>query len=262
MSKIAASLLLSLFLVTIADARSPFVVDATVDNVNKSLGFHDVSDVVDTFNTSNLSQIFPNYTDQSPVNANVDYRGLPVRLQYAQGSTTLNFTVPSCSIDKSFTGNTRDDSAKQFEKYIEGEGGKDLTCILQNLAKTSSIDPLTGIAGSLYQTMVMADYTLGSNHSYTGTDASTPNQLGFGVRFGQYSARGLDSTVFTIPLSYTINNAYGFGFAFDFPFTFSNTDGATAYNASLGLGVRLPVSRLLHFDRDEWDITPLVRVGA
>lgn len=167
--------------------------------------------------------------------------------------------MPSCGINRFFTGGTRDDSSNAFENYLKKEGGNELTCLLQNLAKISPIDPVTGIARSLYQTMAGADYVFGSNHSYTGTDASTPNQFGMAVRFGQYSARGFDSTVFTVPLSYTINTVNGPGFVFDVPMTFVNTDGAKAYNASLGLGRRLPVSRWLHFTRDKWNIAPIAR---
>ena len=183
MFKIAAAVLVSLVLVTTVYARVPFVLDATVDKVNRPLGFHDIFDVLDTLN-------------EAP------------------------------------------------------------------LAKTSPIDLLTGIAGNVYQTMTMSNDALGSNHSSTGIEAETLNYFGLGMRFGQYSTRGFDSTVVTTPLSYTITTIHGLGFAFDLPMTLAYTDGAHAYNVSLGFGVRLPISRLLRFDRDEWDITPLVRVGT
>ncbi|HEY5864489.1 MAG TPA: hypothetical protein VI542_02900 [Candidatus Tectomicrobia bacterium] len=183
MLKIAAAVLVLLVLVTTVYARVPFILDATVDKVNRSLGFHDIFDVLDTLNEAPLT-------------------------------------------------------------------------------KTSPIDLLTGIAGHLDQPMTMSNNALGSNHSSTGTEAETLHYFGFGMCFGQYSTRGFDSTVVTTPLNYTITTIHGLGFVFDLPMTLAYTDSAHAYNASLGFGVRLPISRLLRFDRDEWDITPLARAGT
>ncbi len=264
MSHLVIALLLSLVFATVASARSPFVLDATVENTRRSFGFHDILDAVDTLQNAQLERLFSNYTEQSPVNIRLDLRGLPVRLQYGQGETTLNLVVPSCGINRAFRGNTRDDSSHAFERYLKQEGGSELTCLLQKLAQTSPIDPVTGVAGSLFQTMTIADSGLGSNVSSTSADAKIANQFSVLLRFGRYAAHGFDSTVLSLPLGYTWNLSNGLGLAVDFPVTYSETDGAKAYNASLGLGVRLPLSRFLlaNPERWEWDITPIVRFGA
>lgn len=80
-----------------------FNVTATVGGVTKTFGYSSVEDVVNTMTDSFLSATFPGYaTDQ--IDMNIDFRGLPVYFDSANGSSALVLSIPDIGLNITFDG--------------------------------------------------------------------------------------------------------------------------------------------------------------
>lgn len=122
---------------------------------------------------------------------------------------------------------------------------------------------VAGNPGSLMSRMVASDFEIGTktgfglDHSIIGAGgARSGGPFSLHGNFGIWTAPGVEITLMELPFSY----AYPlkdprYAFIVEAPIAMIGLDGAQAFSASVGAGLRLPMT-------DNWNITPIVRIGA
>lgn len=220
-----------------------------VDGQVASIGSNNIQDIIDAIDTAQLRQQFPSYDAAVSAGAfQLDVRGLPVTLDYAQNSTQLAFSVPSLGINETFEGGSRDASNDLFEDYIK-QNGED---ILRELLRVSAVDPLAGNPASLLSQMVGGDYEAGADPAY---DTLGPGSaFGVGARFGSYGLDQFTQNVYTLPMSYTYTFANHDKLIVRLPLTYIEVEGATAYRGQLGLSYKKNIV-------SRWALTPSFGYG-
>ncbi|MEO0387577.1 MAG: hypothetical protein AAF281_08605, partial [Pseudomonadota bacterium] len=228
----------------------------------------DFDDLIDAFDSDTLADTFSNYTGSEDAVISANLRGVEVVVTYPDnGGDIVVFEVPSLGITEEFSEeDTRTANEDDLVDFLEADENNVLSQILNAFVAQTPTDPVAGNPNSLQGQMGASDFGIGSS---VGTDNSfqasggtatnaegAPNLLGFGARFGRFSADGVDTTVITLPLNYTIPLADPrYAIIFDLPLTYAQTDDLDSYAASIGVGVRVPIF-------DNWYVTPSVRVGA
>ncbi len=242
-------------------AKDLFELDALVRESGQQgkAGFSAIGDLLDAVSASGLQGVVSTYTETSAAVATLYIRGLPAQVEYASGSPTLNFRVPSLGINLTFAGGTRSASEDQFETWMKGEGADLLTRMLKELAHVSPVDPVAGNPGSLMGQMGAADFSTAADSVFvddtTGSSMAGNNYALVGLEFGRYSAGGFSQNVTKLPLGWTWNLGNGYHFKLEAPLTYTTAEGAKGGSAALGGALRVPVLK-------GWVLTPALRVGA
>jgi hypothetical protein len=245
-----------------ANAADLFVVDISSSGQSAHLTFNNAEDAINSIEVANLARTIT-YTGNEAASANVNFRGLPITLSYpTAGSTQLVFSVPSLGINLTFNGNggsvpqARDDAQEQLVEYLKN--GNLMGQIMKELARVSPVDPIAGNPNSLQSRMVAQDFdsSFTSHSSNLGAPppgGRTPNLIGIGINYAGYKQGDFKTQAVTLPLSYTFrgNADPGHQFSIRVPVTFVDTEGATSYQAGIGLGYRLPITR-------GWALSPAI----
>ncbi len=187
----------------------------TVDINNETTGDSYVSSsdtLTDIINELELTNIESHigYNETNHLLANLDFRGLPVRLNFAENSTTLSFDIDSLGIHESFTGNTRDDSVDMLEDWFK-DGGVDVEKIMKKLVEISPVDPIAGNPNSLMALTVEADFKDGfmniATKQRSSKNSSKGNRIAIDATYKSLDTDGRRSNSFTLPLSYSFVSA-------------------------------------------------------
>lgn len=248
-----------------ASAADLFSVTVDTEGVTQGAGSNDIRDLVDFIENGNYQDINAAYTLMSIATSLYNFRGVPATVEYPTAGSTLIFEIPSIGISETFSEATRALSEEALIDFLEANQNGILTALLQELARTSPVDPVAGNPNSLMSKMVAADFdnatTVGPGNSFKATssgegDEDAPNLIGLQARFGRFAAGDFNSNVIDLPFSYVVPLADPrYAVSFDVPLTVVSTEGSRSYAGSLGLGARLPVL-------DNWFVTPAFRFGA
>lgn len=248
-----------------AGAADLFSVTVDTGGATDSASSNDIQDLVDFIEFGNYQEINAAYTDTSIATSLYDFRGVAASVRYPTAGSTLVFEIPAIGVSETFAEATRALSEEALIDFLETNQNGLLTALLQELVKSSPVDPVAGNPNSLMSKMVAADFdgatTVGPGTSFKATtsgegDEDAPNLIGLQARFGRFAAGNFDSNVVDLPFSYVIPLADPrYAVSIDAPMTVVTTEGAQSYAASLGVGVRLPVL-------DNWFVTPAVRFGG
>ncbi|RDU95144.1 hypothetical protein [Trinickia dinghuensis] len=254
----------ALMMCAAAHASDPFSMSASITNGNSTQtvteSFKTVESVVDTFQNNQLSSIANTYTQNSGVNAQVSYMGVPVNLAYAQNSTTLTFSVPGLGLTETFTGTTRDDSAKQFLSFLKGQGMSVVNEFQRYLVANSTISPIAGNPGSLQSSMVNTSFATGAFNTAGNVSegGASGGRFGIGVSGGEFSVNGYSGTQATLPISYAYRFSNpGWQLQFNMPLSFQQVGGAQSYAAQLGVGLQIPI-----LPGVDWYLIPTISGGV
>lgn len=258
-----------------------FEVVVTVGDTQGSTTLDGIEDFFEAFESgetggadlgiTSLSDINENYTATSDAVVDANLRGLPIQLEYA--GTTVTFRVPDLDIELVFDdAGSRTGNEDDLETFLEDDTDGVLSSILGGLVAETPNDPVAGNPNSLQAQLVTSDFSIGTavgtGNSFattgggagggetSGEGGDEPNLIGFGARLGRFSADGVDTTVITLPINYTIPlSDPRYAIILDFPLTYVQTEDFDSYAASFGVGVRVPVF-------DNWYLTPAARIGA
>lgn len=246
----------------VSQAADLFSGTFTSDGASAFASSRTAQDFTALLTTSGIETLLPTYTDVSAATIAASLRGVAVTLSFPANSTTLQLVVPGAQVDRSFTGATRDDSRDQLIEWLKGQGGTDLTRILQLAVATTGVDPVAGNPNSLMSTMGASDFNSATGATGgAGGSGSGRGSAGFGARFGNYTIGSNDTSVVVLPLSYTYTFANGSGLILDVPLTIADTSGAQSYSGSFGVGYRFAVPVTLP-ERWQWSLTPALRFGG
>lgn len=229
-----------------------------------ALGFTTVDDLFNQTQNSGLAQVNSLYTETSASVIRFGYRGLPIVLQTTLNSSAVTLLIPGLNESVLFKDKTsRDANLEDLKQYLKNSGGDILNRLQQLLAQTSPIDPIAGNPSSMQSRMVGDDFDrnfvqFASNiKGDAGADAtSVGNLMGIGLSYGNYSQAGINSSVVTLPLSYTSRSDIDprRQLTFYAPITVTEVAGAKSYGINLGVAYRIPMN-------DDWALTPAVGYG-
>lgn len=185
-------------------------------------------------------------------------------LQTALNSSSVTLVIPGLSESVLFKDKTsRDGNVEDLKDYLKNTGGDILNRLQQLLAKSSPIDPIAGNPSSMQSRMVGDDFDRNFIQSAsniktatTGEAAPVNNLTSLGMSYGNYSQAGINSSVVTLPLSYTTRSDIDprRQLTFYAPITVSDAAGAKSYGINLGVSYRIPVN-------DDWALTPALGYG-
>jgi len=170
-------ILFYLFIFTSLCSGDVFSVDVKNDTTNDSF-IHttsDLSNLLDTLDRDSLSSRF-NYNESNQITANLDFRGLPMRLRFTENSSILALDIPSISISEEFRGENREASIRLLEDWFKNNK-TNVEKIMKELARVSPVDPIAGNPNSLMGTMVGNDFKNGFQR--VATKQKTTNSRNF-----------------------------------------------------------------------------------
>jgi hypothetical protein len=254
-----------------AYAASLFELTVTSEGETYSQGFSSVADLLDNFSVDRIQDHIQNYTDQSLVEAELDFRGLPIRVFIEGGvNSAVHLVIPSIGVDKWFIESTRQASIDALVDWFEGKGDEALADMARYLAAETPTDPVAGNPASLLGVTTASDFATGFMDQVsafeTGLELSTlapgeqsanANLVALQTSIGRVRMGEFNGTYYRLPLSYTFraNSDARRRIKISVPVGVLIVDGARSYTGGLGLAVSLPVNKV-------WVLTPAASYAA
>jgi hypothetical protein len=254
---LTAAVVSALLPLSSAQAREAFTAVLSANGESRTYSYDSIEDAIDSVSGTSLRALLPSYRDNAPATASFNLRGLAATIEYPTAGSTIVLRVPSAGIERTFTGATRDEAQDAVTDYFKGDGGADVTKVLQAAVRETAIDPVAGNPDSLMSLMGEADFAQGTDALGGAAGSGAPNLLGFSVEGGRGTASGgYDQDRVSGTLSYRFNfEESNAAVLVDLPVNWVRSGGSDSLSGSLGLGARLPVT-------DRWSITPAVRAGV
>ena len=249
------SVVVSLLMVSPACADL-FSIEVASEGETYSQSYDTVSDLVDDLDLSEITDVIPAYTETSAITTVINFRGLPVTLSSSADSSDITMTIDAIQVSTTFSGSNRDDSMDQLEAWFEGEGDDALTRLLQELAASTSSDPVAGNPASLMSPNVGADFDYATDTGMGSIELNAPqqslngNMVSVFARYSNYSSDGVESREYALPLAYTIRfDDSEDQLTLRMPVAYVVYDGSVVYNAGLGVGYGKQINAA-------WRLTP------
>lgn len=213
-------------------------------------------DFFDLLNDATFQQLVPSYTDIAFAEANIDFNGVPVTLQFDFESTVLNFSIPALGISEAFAGTTRDESADLLVEYLKKSGV--MSEIIKYQAEHSATSPIAG-PGGLIPSAAAADFDAAMSDTLReigGSNADSPT-FSIGASYGSMTVDGRDGEVTNLPFSrvWRSDSTPGQMFTLSGSLTLVKIGGAEAYHGGVGAAFRMPVT-------SRWALTPSLRYAV
>jgi hypothetical protein len=230
------------------------------------LEFAKAGDILSFTETTEFQSIVPFYRDDvSAVTGTVNFRGVPVNLSFAQGSSTVNMTVPLLGEVRSFTGVDRDDALEQLVDYFLANESGFQTRFLQALVRSSPNDPVAGNPNSLQSQMIASDFALGGFDLQGVTPADNgdnDNKFFYGISAGTFRSQSVDGKTISVPLSYTarFDRDPRYQLSFALPLHYMDQSGAKTGTVNFSTGFQFPLTSAE--SKNQWYLTPRASVGA
>ncbi|QIE43485.1 hypothetical protein [Meridianimarinicoccus aquatilis] len=267
-SLLAATALTASFIFPIAaDAADNFTIRVTTNGTTGSATAKTIEEFADLgLKSSGLDSVNAAYTDTSVATADLNFRGLPMVVTFPDSGPGLIYSIPELGFTRAFNAqSTREANGDDLEDYLKNDIDGLLSKVLDYLVSETGTDPVAGNPASLQGTMIAGDFTAGTGLGPgNGSQASTGdgggegrrNVYGIGARLGQYSVNGNDITTIDLPLTFVRPlEDPRYALIIDMPLTFVDTNGSETVAASLGVGMRVPITT-------RWTLTPMLRAGA
>jgi hypothetical protein len=234
--------------------------------------YGDVNKAIDNLSSSggDFYQLFTVYdksSDADPQAAvKVDLMGARLDLNSAVGDPAIHLSSSDLKLTETFSGKTRAESLHMLAHWARDNAGS-------LIKRANSLPSMNGVAGtpaSATTILLQQDFNL-TEGTYGQTDPNVvsggagkdENKFSLGARFSSYTLQNKNANVVTLPLGYTLNFDSGYALIFSLPLTYADFNGTPSYSASLGIGLKLPVSNWLGMGKyHTWALTPMVRGGA
>jgi hypothetical protein len=254
---VTAAAVSALLPLSAAQAREAFTAVLSANGESRTYNYTSIEDAINSVSGTSLRSLLPSYRDNAPATASLNIRGLAATIEYPGSGSNIVLKVPAAGIDRTFTGATRDEAQDAVTEYFKGQGGNDVTRVLQAAVRETAVDPVAGNPDSLMSLMGAADFVQGTDALGHAGGQGAPNLFSFSVDGGRGSAPGgyeLDrlSGTFAYRMNFEGSDT---AVLLDLPVNWVRSGGADSVSGSLGLGVRVPLT-------DWWSLTPGVRAGV
>jgi hypothetical protein len=255
-------------------ATLDLTIDGNLETASVPGSFQDIYDSVsDAANNNNLDDlesvwtafgIGNAYNDDSQVNAVLNAQDLDATISSPTDSTQITLQIPSANINETFDGATRDESMRKLVDYLEDH----ISDLYSAVQTDTSAGILNGAPSSFSNNVANDSWSMAGGGAFdpSGGVGDAQDTASFAARFSTYTVSGNNVDAYSLPLGYTFNLENGFGLITSLPLTYVRTEFEDStviesLQASLGLGLRIPLNHLVGLD-NRWDLTPLFRVGA
>lgn len=213
-------------------------------------------DFFDLLNDATFQQLVPSYTDTAFAEANIDFNGVPITLQFDSGSSVLQFSIPALGVNETFDGGNRDDSADLLVDYLKKSGI--MSRIIKYQAEHSASSPIAG-PGGLIPSAAAADFDAAMSDTLReigGSGADSPS-FSIGASYGSMTVDGKKGEVTNLPFSHVwrSDSVPGRMFTLSGSLTLVKMAGAEAYHGGIGASYRLPLT-------ERWALTPSLRYAV
>lgn len=258
----------ALFVPVAAIAADNFSITVISEGVTTTSSADTIEEFVDLgLSSSGYVTLNPAYTDTSIATGNLNFRGLPMSIVFPTAGAELVYSIPELGFSRTFAAQaTRDGNGEDLEDFLRTNQEGLLSRILNYFVEETGTDPVAGNPASLQGTMIASDFGVGtglgagnasrSDGAAGGDGDGRRNVYGLGARFGRFSVDGNDIDTVNLPLSFVRPlDDPRYAIIVDVPLTYSRTNGSESAAASLGLGMRVPITT-------RWTLTPMVRAGA
>jgi hypothetical protein len=263
----AGALATAILLPASAMAAENYSIAIDTNGIQTSNSASSLNQFIDLGLSSNgFSSLNPAYTTTSIATVDLRLRGLPMTVTYPTPGPGLVYTVPSLGFTRTFDAQgTREGNEEDLVEFLQTNQDGLLSQFLNYFVSETGTDPVAGNPASLQSSMVAADFAMGTglgadNSSQAGGDAGDGegrrNVYGLAARLGRFTVDGNDITTFDLPFSIVRPlEDPRYALIFDLPLTYVDTNGSETFAASLGLGMRIPITT-------RWTLTPMLRAGA
>ena len=246
---------------------------------SKTFSFDNVEEAIDQFEQENFDAEFSSYTDTSTAMAELDFRGLDMRLSFVDTTSKLVLEVPSIGIRETFTGADRDGSVDELEEFLKDQGSDILNRIQAALIAQSPVDPIAGNPGSMMGSMVSRQFELGFSDQVTSlgpesggapaaedgpadadvVSGNPDNLIHIAPRFGRLTSGGRTSRIITLPLGYSFRLKEGSATGLrsvdlSLPISWADVEGGESYALSFNTGLTWGMS-------ERWSLSPAAGAG-
>ena len=234
-----------------------FSIEVQSEGETYQQSYDNLSDMLDALDFDEVSNYIPAYTDSSAITTVVNFRGVPVVLSSPQNSSDITMSIGAIDVSELFQGSSRDDSMDLLSAWYEGEGDDALTRLLQELAASTPSDPVAGNPTSLMSRTVGNDFDYAMDTgAMSGVELSNAgqsingNMVSVFARYSNYSADGIESREYSLPLAYTVrfDNSED-RLIIRVPVAYVMYDGSEVYNLGLGIGYGRQMN-------PQWSLTP------
>ena len=227
--------------------------------------FNSSSQTLATGNEQSLVQIFPGYTNQDRVQFQVNYRGLPVSLEFPAGQTKLTLSIPVCdNFTREFNGSSRDVSNNQVREFFKKDDGQ-LNKIMHCLVANSGADPAARLLDRMVASSWFEDVLEPSSQLASESDQSAASQgqakeaksgqVGIGFNVGRITVGGIKSNDYSLPVSYTMRFDKGRALTFGTVLSWTDFEGSRSYAIAPRINFRLPI-------KPDWSVSVTGTYGA
>lgn len=214
-------------------------------------------DFFDLLNDAAFQQMVPSYTDMAFAQANINFNGVPVVLQFDFESSELQFSIPALGVHEVFAGTTRDASADMLVEYLKKSGV--MSQIMRYQAEHSPHSAIAG-PGGLIPSAAAADFDAAMSDTMReingGNSADSPT-FAIGASYGSMTVDGRKGELTTVPFSrvWRSDATPGQMFTLSGSVTMVKMAGAEAYHGGIGAAFRLPLN-------ERWALTPSLRYAV
>jgi len=255
LKKFKKVLLFSLLVSQSLYAGAIFSIDVRNDSTGDSFTHNtsDLEDLLDSVDQDSISREIDSYVDTHQITADLDFRGLPMQLKFAENSTSLNLNIESLNINETFNGADRAESLSLLEDWFKTQGNVEK--VMKELARVSPIDPIAGNPNSLMATMAEGDFRNGFQKvASQQKGVSNKNFLLITPTYKSLDIDGTQSDNYTLPLAYSFNTSDNPNemLTLSLPISYVKVEEAKSYSAGLGIAYSLPVT-------DSWVLTPATK---
>lgn len=293
----AALLFGAWFITTDAFAKELFHITARTPTDTVSRSYGSIGDVIDDFDDQGLRDLIDNYTPDTPVWADITFRGLEVSARYLPESNQLIFQIPDIGFNKTFgvSSSNRAETQQELENFLKDNEEGILKRIVRGMVAKTPIDPIAGNPASLTGRMISDSFAAGAEgfrperaalccskvagcieteEELCKTEEKLPSRYQsfgsvtpLGLAVGYYKAGDYKQKTLTLPLSSTVYLNHldpPLQLRFDLPLNYSRVNDADIYGGALGVSLRIPIIPYVNPDgtiTDIWTLTPGIRGG-
>ena len=217
--------------------------------IDQTVGFDSVMDIFDAYQDGTLNKYFAGYSKTDNAVADLNFRGVPVKLTYTGGGTNLHLQIPAIGYDKVFVGATQQETFSQFKEEMKKNANGLLKDLVTTTVKTTPYDAIAGNPSSLMNSM--ADTAFDNPVLKTTNAANASGQDGGFVILnpsaGKHKVKDAtgvtkEAKTISVPLGYTFKLKNNWALGLDMPLSYTDFDGSVTYSAQLGATLQIPMS--------------------
>lgn len=200
--------------------------------------FDSIGDLYTATKQTSISKIV-GYNQNSAVDIDITLGNSSAKISYAADSTALEFSMPNCDgVSVSYNGISRTANENSLKAHLNNPN------ISKKIRECSGVGTVT---------VCLVD----CGGDFLGSDDPDADNEKFhaGLTIGYSSTGKLNSSILTLPLSYThYFEEKGRKLKLSAPISYVDINGSKAYKASLGLIYTKPIN-------ERWTIIPAARLG-